>query len=76
MSFLGRGPADAGLVADNTVSTALADRSPEGGLEFPVVNAGPWGRDAHQKYERLHTGYAFGTLPHLIRAIVREALSE
>ncbi|MGV6873212.1 M20/M25/M40 family metallo-hydrolase [Pseudochelatococcus sp. B33] len=77
MSFFGRGAAlgDSTLVADNTVASALSDRPPAGDLEFPVVNVGPWGRDAHQKYERLHTGYAFGVLPHLVCAIIREALA-
>ena len=32
----------------------------------PVVNIGPWGRDYHQKWERVHMPYAFDVLPDLI----------
>ena len=35
-------------------------------LDLDVVNLGPWGRDAHGLYERVHAPYAFGILPGLI----------
>ena len=35
-------------------------------LDLPIVNIGPWGRDYHQKTERVHRPYSFGVLPELI----------
>ena len=35
-------------------------------LSFPTVNAGPWGRDYHQQFERIYQPYSFGTLPELV----------
>jgi arginine utilization protein RocB len=46
-----------------------------GALDVPVVNIGPWGRDYHQRTERLYMPYAFTTLPELLWRIVEELLS-
>lgn len=68
MSFFGHRPnaGETGLLAANTPSPAFTDDVPEGLLSFPTVNIGPWGRDYHQKWERLHAPYTFGVLPDLV----------
>ena len=40
-------------------------------LDLDVVNAGPWGRDAHALFERVHAPYAFARLPRIVERIVR-----
>lgn len=68
MSFLGHRAAagEAELLCANTPSAAFTDRAPDGLLAFPSVNIGPWGRDYHQKWERVHAPYTFGVLPDLV----------
>ena len=44
------------------------------GFRCPVVNIGPWGREYHQRLERMHAGYAFKVLPELVKRTI-EALS-
>ncbi len=68
MSFFGHRPdaGDTGLLAANTPSAAFTDNAPEGLLSFPTVNIGPWGRDYHQKWERVHAPYTFEVLPDLV----------
>lgn len=68
MSFFGHRPdaGDTGLLAGNTPSAAFTDNAPEGLLSFPTVNIGPWGRDYHQKWERVHAPYTFEVLPDLV----------
>jgi arginine utilization protein RocB len=44
-------------------------------LDVPVVNIGPWGRDYHQRTERLYTPYAFTTLPELLWRVVGDLLA-
>lgn len=68
MSFFGHRPAAAetGLLAANTPSEAFTDAAPGDLLSFPTVNIGPWGRDYHQKWERVHAPYTFGVLPDLV----------
>ena len=39
-------------------------------LDLDVINLGPWGRDAHGLYERVHAPHAFGILPGLIAEAV------
>jgi arginine utilization protein RocB len=39
-------------------------------LDLEVINLGPWGRDAHGLYERVHAPHAFGILPGLIAEAV------
>lgn len=43
-------------------------------MRIPAVNIGPWGRDYHQKLERIHAGYAFEVLPEVLARIVRGVL--
>jgi arginine utilization protein RocB len=43
----------------------------ENELSCPIVNIGPWGRDYHQRLERVHTPYAFEILPDLLWRIVQ-----
>jgi len=68
MSFFGHRPAasETGLLAANTPAAAFTDDAPEGLLAFPTVNIGPWGRDYHQKWERVHAPYTFEVLPDLV----------
>jgi len=42
------------------------------GFSCPVVNIGPWGREYHQRLERVHAGYAFEVLPGLLERTVTE----
>lgn len=76
MSFLGHRPsaADAAYIAANTPSPDLVDQPTPDALIFPVVNIGPWGREFHQKLERVHAPYAFVELPTFLREIVRRFL--
>jgi arginine utilization protein RocB len=41
---------------------------------IPAVNIGPWGRDYHQKLERLHQPYCFEVLPELLARVVANVL--
>jgi arginine utilization protein RocB len=68
MSFFGHRPdaSEKGLLATNTPSAAFTDDAPEGLLSFPTVNIGPWGRDYHQKWERVNTPYTFEVLPDFV----------
>ncbi len=68
MSFFGHRPeaGETGLLAANTPSAAFTDDAPNGLITFPTVNIGPWGRDYHQKWERVHAPYTFGVLPDLV----------
>jgi arginine utilization protein RocB len=76
MSFFGHRPsaADAAYIAANTPSGDLVDLPRPDALTFPVVNIGPWGREFHQKLERVQAPYAFVELPMFIREIVRRFL--
>lgn len=68
MSFFGHRPAEGQtrLLSDNTPCAAFVDEERERPLAYPVVNIGPWGRDYHQKWERVHMAYAFDALPDII----------
>ena len=68
MSFLGhrQEKEQSHLLAANTPAAAYTDNANEDLLAFPVVNIGPWGRDYHQKWERMHAPYTFNVLPDLI----------
>jgi arginine utilization protein RocB len=68
MSFLGGrvGAAERQTLADNLPAwqrRAMFDYAATAGLNLAVVNIGPWGRDYHQRLERVFTPYAFETLP-------------
>lgn len=43
-------------------------------LDCPVVNIGPWGKDAHGLAERVHMPYSFEVVPQLIYETVGEML--
>jgi arginine utilization protein RocB len=79
MSFLGCRDTAAALeaMAANTPAfgkTLHFDYSLPGRLEIPVVNLGPWGRDYHQRTERVHMPYSFGVLPELLWRVCRDLL--
>ena len=77
MSFLGQ-PADAAgalVLARHTPHPEHLDPAPPEALRFPVVNIGPWGRDYHQRLERLHTPYSFGVVPELLWRICHTVLT-
>jgi arginine utilization protein RocB len=80
MSFLGGRDDEASL-------EALAASTPAWGtrlrfdygiaarLRIPAVNIGPWGRDYHQRTERLHAPYAFEVLPELLWRVAQGVLA-
>jgi arginine utilization protein RocB len=78
VSFFGEAD-EAGLLAigANTPVWRSALNWPEGAAVagIPTLNMGPWGRDYHTRLERLHVGYAFGTLPKMLAALTRRLLA-
>lgn len=40
-------------------------------LKAPVLNVGPFGKDAHQRTERLQVDSAFVEMPHIIETLIR-----
>ncbi|WP_421566167.1 M20/M25/M40 family metallo-hydrolase [Ochrobactrum sp. EDr1-4] len=76
MSFLGQATLGQDLVSINTPVARLVDHPASDALRFPVVNIGPWGREFHQKLERVHAPYAFGVLPQVVSMIAEEFLSK
>ena len=77
MSFLGQRP-DAyqtAVLAEHTPHPDHVDPVPQDALAFPVVNIGPWGRDYHQRLERIHAPYAFGVVPELLWRVCRSVLT-
>ncbi|RYE34914.1 MAG: M20/M25/M40 family metallo-hydrolase [Hyphomicrobiales bacterium] len=77
MSFFGHRPsaADGAFVAANTPARTLIDRSQADALQFPVVNIGPWGREYHQRLERIYTPYGFDDLPRFLRRVTKHFLT-
>ena len=70
MSFFGHpGKATSSVVADNTPPAWLIDRPNENALRCPMVNIGPWGREFHQRLERVYKPYAFDELPRILAEI-------
>lgn len=76
MSFLGQAATGSDVVSQNTPVSRLIDHPPANALRFPAVNIGPWGREFHQKLERVHAPYAFEVLPNLIAEIVEQFLND
>lgn len=76
MSFLGMVGSGSAVVSDNTPISRLIDQPPRDALKFPTVNLGPWGREFHQKFERVYEPYAFGVLPDLVSDIARTFLAD
>jgi arginine utilization protein RocB len=77
MSFLARPTstnAHTALLANMPAASTRAriERALRSTLDVPVVNIGPWGRDYHQRTERLFMPYAFTTLPELLWRIVND----
>ena len=76
MSFFGHAP-DVGnteIIAANTPIAELVDHPVADALRYPVVNIGPWGREYHQRHERLYAPYAYGVLPDFLAEIASEFL--
>lgn len=44
-------------------------------LNIPVMNFGPFGRDAHKWTERLNVSYSFGVFPELLEIAIKKLLS-
>ena len=76
MSFFGHAPhMDAtAFIAANTPISELVDQPVADALQYPVVNIGPWGREYHQRHERLYAPYAYGVLPDFLAEIASELL--
>ncbi len=67
MSFLGQAAVPgAEAVAANSATARMIDRHTPNAQAFPVINLGPWGRDFHQRLERVHTLHAFDRLPRML----------
>jgi arginine utilization protein RocB len=69
MSFLGASVDAAAVQALAHNTPAWAERwnlAPSAATAMPVVNIGPWGRDYHQRTERVHVPYSFGVVPELV----------
>ncbi|OZM56322.1 hypothetical protein CIB95_12975 [Lottiidibacillus patelloidae] len=45
-------------------------------LNIPVINIGPFGRDPHQRTERLETNYSFEKLPIVLKDSIKDLLSK
>ncbi len=74
MSFLGQATLGQDIVSNNTPVARLVDHPAGDALQFPVVNIGPWGREFHQKLERVHAPYAFEVLPQIVSMIAENFL--
>ena len=42
-----------------------------GQLQAPVLNVGPFGKDAHKRTERLHIKNAFEEIPVLVEGMIK-----
>jgi arginine utilization protein RocB len=73
MSFFGQTSGDLAAAAANTPGWGTSFTMPEP-AGYPCINIGPWGRDYHHWLERLHTGYAFETLPKALLAVIEAAV--
>jgi arginine utilization protein RocB len=69
VSFYGETAGDLSVVAANTPIWGQGFVMPEPG-GWPTINIGPWGRDYHTPLERLHTPYAFETLPRVLLTVI------
>ncbi len=79
MSFLGSSPTadDIAIMTANTAAWASRirfDYQALGALDLPTINIGPWGRDYHQRTERVQMPYSFEIVPELIWRIARDVL--
>ncbi|MFL5801284.1 MAG: M20/M25/M40 family metallo-hydrolase, partial [Roseiflexaceae bacterium] len=81
MSFLGGAgaPEELELVAANIPAWGTRirlDYGAAGALNLPIINVGPWGRDHHQRIERVYMPYAFGLLPELVWRIAGDLFAD
>ncbi len=76
MSFLGLVGNEDPVVLDNTPVSHLVDMPSMKALRFPVVNIGPWGREFHQRLERIHQPYSFFVLPNIILDVAQSFLKQ
>ena len=76
MSFFGHIPdaMDSEVIAANTPAAQFIDRANPKALSYPVVNIGPWGREYHQRLERVYAPYAFTVLPQFLYGIAARFL--
>lgn len=78
MSFLGAHIDGAALDAIRANMPAWRVRwpiQPTADASLAVINIGPWGRDYHQRTERVHMPYSFGVVPELVWRVVAAELS-
>jgi arginine utilization protein RocB len=80
MSFLGGNDsaADLAVMAQNSPgwgSRIRFDYAAAQELHLPMINIGPWGRDYHQRTERVYMPYAFGVVPELIWRVVADLVT-
>ncbi len=78
MSFLAPqidGAALAAIRANTPAWQARWPLDPAALGDMAVVNIGPWGRDYHQRTERVHEPYSFAVAPELVRRVVRAELA-
>ncbi|MFC6592652.1 hypothetical protein ACFP81_12055 [Deinococcus lacus] len=79
MSFLGAAPAGTREAEDTLAAHHAAplpvflDSEPDV-LGVPAINIGPWGRDYHQRLERVHMRYACEELPGIVWELLAELL--
>ena len=81
MSFYGSAmtTADQAVVVENTPLWGAGlqfDYTAVRRLNMPIVNIGPWGRDYHQRLERLYLPYSCETLPELIWRVASGVLAD
>jgi arginine utilization protein RocB len=79
MSFLGSATTaeDVAVIASNTPAWEAKlrfDYAAVTALDLPTINIGPWGRDYHQRLERVNMPYSFEIVPELIWRIVDHLL--
>jgi arginine utilization protein RocB len=41
------------------------------GLDCPAINVGPFGWDAHRKYERVERRYSFSVVPRMLESLIK-----
>ncbi|MBC2885294.1 M20/M25/M40 family metallo-hydrolase [Ochrobactrum sp. CM-21-5] len=77
MSFFGHVPDadESAVIAANTPAAQFIDRASPKTLSYPVVNIGPWGREYHQRLERVYAPYAFNVLPQFLYEIAGRILT-
>jgi arginine utilization protein RocB len=81
ISFLGSATttADITAMARNTPAWDAKlrfDYAAISALDMPTINIGPWGRDYHQRLERVYMPYSFEIVPELIWRIAGQLLGE